>query len=149
MKTDIQLQHDVLAELKSEPSVNAAHRGVEISDGVVTLAGHGNSYAEKSEAERAAQRVSGVKALAIEMDVKLAFSSRRTDTDIAGSARAHDPFRIAAAGQCAVGTCPARVRARPGGAARGGTGRPCSRCSPRMWRGGRTFPGAGGHCRRR
>ena len=87
MKTDTQVQLDVLAELKWEPSVNAAHIGVEVSDGVVTLAGHVGSYAEKWDAERAAQRVSGVKALAVEMDVKLSFSSKRTDADIAGSAQ--------------------------------------------------------------
>ena len=49
----------------------------------MTLAGHVGTYAEKYDAERAAQRVSGVKALAIEMDVKLAGSSKRTDADIA------------------------------------------------------------------
>lgn len=86
MKTDTQVQHDVLAELKWEPSVNAAHIGVEVNEGVVTLAGHVNSYAEKWDAERAALRVAGVKALAVEMDVKLAFSSKRTDADIAASA---------------------------------------------------------------
>ena len=46
MKTDTQLQHDVLAELKWEPSVNAAQIGIEVKDGIVTLAGHVNSYAE-------------------------------------------------------------------------------------------------------
>ena len=86
MKTDSQLQQDVIAELKWEPSVNAAQIGVEVKDGIVTLAGHVDSYAEKWDAERAAQRVSGVKALAIDMDVKLAGSSKRNDTDIAGSA---------------------------------------------------------------
>ena len=86
MKTDTQLQQDVIAELKWEPSVNAAQIGVEVKDGIVTLAGHVSSYAEKWDAERAAQRVSGVKALAIEMDVKLAGSSKRTDADIARSA---------------------------------------------------------------
>lgn len=86
MKTDSQLQQDVIAELKWEPSVNAAQIGVEVKDGIVTLAGHVGSYAEKWDAERAAQRVSGVKALAIEMDVKLAGSSKRNDADIAGSA---------------------------------------------------------------
>ena len=86
MKTDTQVQHDVLAELKWEPSVNAAHIGVEVNDGIVTLAGHVSSYAEKWDAERAAQRVSGVKALAIEMDVKMPGSSKRTDADIARSA---------------------------------------------------------------
>ena len=86
MKTDTQLQQDVIAELKWEPSVNAAQIGVEVKDGIVTLAGHVGSYAEKWDAERAAQRVSGVKALAVEMDVNLSGSSRRTDADIARSA---------------------------------------------------------------
>jgi osmotically-inducible protein OsmY len=85
MKNDIQLQQDVLAELKWEPSVNAAQIRVEVKDGVVTLAGHVNSYAEKCDAEQAAQRVSGVKALAVEMDVTLNGSSRRNDADIARS----------------------------------------------------------------
>ena len=86
MKTDTQVQQDVIAELNWEPSVNAAQIGVEVKDGIVTLAGHVSSYAEKWDAERAAQRVSGVKALAIEMDVKLAGSSKRNDSDIARSA---------------------------------------------------------------
>ena len=85
MKTDTQLQQDVIAELKWEPSVNAAHIGVEVINGIVTLAGHVSSYAEKLGAKRAAQRVSGVKALAVEMDVKLAGLCKRTDADIAGS----------------------------------------------------------------
>jgi osmotically-inducible protein OsmY len=86
MKTDKQVQQDVIAELGWEPSVNAAHIGVEVSNGVVTLAGHVSSYTEKFNAERAAQRVAGVKALAVEMDVKFAGSTaKRTDADIAQS----------------------------------------------------------------
>ena len=87
MKTDTQLQQDVIAELKWEPSVNAAQIGVEVKNGIVTLAGHVSSYAVKLGAERAAQRVSGVNALAVEMDVMLSGSSKRTDADIAGSAK--------------------------------------------------------------
>ncbi len=83
MKTDKQIQQDVIAELGWAPSVNAAHIGVEVSNGVVNLAGHVSSYAEKLNAERAAQRVSGVKALAVEMDVRLGGTSRRNDSDIA------------------------------------------------------------------
>ncbi|MEO7336833.1 MAG: BON domain-containing protein [Caldimonas sp.] len=86
MKTDAQVQQDVLAELKWEPSVNAARIGVEVKDGIVTLAGHVDSYAEKWEAERASQRVSGVRALATEIDVALPGSSKRDDADIARSA---------------------------------------------------------------
>jgi len=86
MKTDTQIQTDVLAELKWEPSVNAAQIGVEVKEGVVTLAGKVNSFSEKWDAERAARRVCGVKALAIEMDVTLPGSSQRSDADIAHSA---------------------------------------------------------------
>jgi osmotically-inducible protein OsmY len=88
MKTDKQLQQDIMAELSWEPSVNAAHIGVEVTNGVVTLAGHVTNYAEKLNAERAAQRVAGVKALAVEMDVKLAGTSKRNDAELASSAEA-------------------------------------------------------------
>ncbi len=85
MKTDSQLQQDVIAELKWEPSVNAAQIGVEVTAGVVTLAGHVDSFTAKWDAERAAQRVAGVKALAIEIDVNLPGTSKRNDSDIARS----------------------------------------------------------------
>jgi len=86
MKSDTQLQQDVLAELKWEPSVNATDIGVEVKDGIVTLAGHVSSYSEKWGAERAAQRVSGVKALAVEMDVRLFGLGKRSDAEIAQAA---------------------------------------------------------------
>nr|WP_315431715.1 BON domain-containing protein [uncultured Albidiferax sp.] len=85
MKTDSQIQADVNAELKWEPSVNAAHIGVEVKEGIVTLTGHVESYAEKWNAEHAAQRVPGVRALAVEMDVALPGWSHRHDSDIAQS----------------------------------------------------------------
>jgi len=87
MKTDSQLQQDVMAELKWEPAVHATQIGVEVKNGVVTLAGEVGSYTEKLNAERAAQRVHGVKALAVEMKVKLSESGQRTDADIAASAK--------------------------------------------------------------
>jgi osmotically-inducible protein OsmY len=86
MKTDSQLQQDVSAELKWEPSVHAERIGVEVKNGVVTLAGQVDTYAEKWNAERAAQRVAGVKAMATELKVHLNGLSKRTDADIAGSA---------------------------------------------------------------
>lgn len=85
MKTDAQLKQDIIAELNWEPSVHAAQIGVEVKDGIVTLTGYVSSYTEKWNAERATQRVSGVKALAIEMDVKLPGLSKRNDADIARS----------------------------------------------------------------
>ena len=66
--------------------MNAAHIGVSVKDGVVTLSGHVPSYAEKYAAERAAKRVYGVKAVANELEVKLPGSSQRTDEDIAAAA---------------------------------------------------------------
>jgi len=83
MKTDSQLQQDVSAELQWEPSVHAARIGVEVKDGVVTLAGQVDSYAEKWSAERAAQRVAGVKAITTELKVHLTGLSKRTDADVA------------------------------------------------------------------
>lgn len=86
MKADKQLKNDILAELRWEPSVNAEQIGVEVKDGIVTLAGHVNSYVEKWAAEEATQKVSGVRALAVEMDLRLPSLSERTDADIARSA---------------------------------------------------------------
>jgi len=83
MKTDTQLKYDILSELEWEPSINASQIGVEVKDGVVTLAGHVDSFGEKWHAEKAVERVSGVRALAVEIAVKLPGSSQRSDTEIA------------------------------------------------------------------
>ncbi len=87
MKSDFVLQQDVMNELKWEPSVNAAHIGVEAKDGVVTLSGHVDSLAEKWNAERAAKNVAGVKVLAVELDVKIPGAIKQSDTDIAEAIR--------------------------------------------------------------
>ena len=87
MKTDEQLKIDVGSELDWELSVNAVGIGVEVESGVVTLAGHVDSYAGKLSAEQAAERVSGVRALAVEIDVRLPDLNERSDTDIALAAR--------------------------------------------------------------
>jgi osmotically-inducible protein OsmY len=81
--TDLELKETVEEELSWEPSVNAAEVGVAVKDGVVTLTGRVGSYWEKIEAERAAERVVGVKAVANELEIHLPNSSERTDEDIA------------------------------------------------------------------
>jgi len=86
MKTDTQLRDDVQAELSWDPAFKASDIGVIVKDGVVTLTGHVSSHAEKYAAERAVQRVHGVKAVAVEMTVKLPFGNERTDADIAMAA---------------------------------------------------------------
>lgn len=83
MKTDLQLQQDVLAELDWNPAIDAANIGVEVKDGIVTLSGHVASFAEKWDAERAARLVGGVQALTVALDVDLPGSSKRDDVDIA------------------------------------------------------------------
>lgn len=87
MKTDLQLKHDVEAELEWEPSVTASHIGVEVKGGVVTLSGHLASFGEKVAAEQAAQRVGGVRALVVALDVHLPGEDMRTDEDVALMAR--------------------------------------------------------------
>jgi osmotically-inducible protein OsmY len=83
MKTDEELQHDVMEELKWEPSVNPAEIGVTVKDSVVTLTGYVDSYPQRWAAERAVKRVSGVKAVAEEIEVRLPAIHQRTDSDIA------------------------------------------------------------------
>ncbi len=85
MVADSSLQQSVLDELNWEPRVNAAHIGVSAKDGVVTLSGDVDSYAEKWAAERAARRVYGVKAVAENMTVRFP-SDKPDDTEIAQKA---------------------------------------------------------------
>lgn len=83
MSNDTMLQQAVLAELSWEPSITAGHIGVTANNGVVTLTGHVEHFAEKWAAEEAAGRVKGVKAVAEEIVVKLPFAMKRTDDQIA------------------------------------------------------------------
>ncbi|MBP1774059.1 MAG: transport-associated protein [candidate division NC10 bacterium] len=86
MKTDAELQKDVMNELKWEPLIKAAEIGVGVKNGVVTLSGNVDHYYKKSAAERAAARVFGVKAVAEEIQVRLPGSLKRSDEGIAGAA---------------------------------------------------------------
>jgi osmotically-inducible protein OsmY len=83
MKTDRQLQADVLAELEWDPQVQRNEIGVIAKDGAVTLTGVVQSYAEKVAAERAAKRVNGVRAIAQDIQVKLPDEMRESDEGIA------------------------------------------------------------------
>ena len=82
--SDKRLQQDILDELDFEPSVNAAHIGVAVRGGVVTLSGHVGSYAEKIAAEQAVRRVKGVQAIAQELDVRYPGDKKTADDEIAG-----------------------------------------------------------------
>jgi osmotically-inducible protein OsmY len=83
MKTDSQLQQDVMDELQWEPRVDHANIGVAAKDGVVTLTGFVPSYASKIAAEKAARRVKGVRGLAEEIEVRFASDPKTSDPEIA------------------------------------------------------------------
>lgn len=84
VRTDQEIQKDVLAELKWDAQVQPNEIGVSVKDGIVTLTGWVDSYLKKWTAEEAAHRVSGVKAVANDIEIKLA--TERTDADIAEAA---------------------------------------------------------------
>lgn len=86
MKSNSQLQRDVMDELQFEPTVDASNIGVIAKDGIVTLTGKVNNYAAKYAASEAAERVTGVKAVTDEMKVDLPAYHQRDDQDIAQAA---------------------------------------------------------------
>jgi osmotically-inducible protein OsmY len=86
MKTDLQLHKDVIDELRWDPRVNEAEIGVSAKGGVVTLTGSVDTYAQKYVAERAVEKVTGVRAVADELNVRPTGAFLRNDTDIAHSA---------------------------------------------------------------
>jgi osmotically-inducible protein OsmY len=91
---DTELRRRVLEELDWEPSVDASAIGVAAKDGIVTLTGTVVSYAQKRNAERAAKRVSGVKAVAEDLAIKLPGTAERGDTDIAQSVLSNLRFNV-------------------------------------------------------
>lgn len=84
--TDQSLKQSVLDELAWDPSVTEAHIGVTARGGVVTLTGHVGSYAEKCAAEHVVGRISGVKAIAEELEVHYLYDVGHGDEDIAKQA---------------------------------------------------------------
>ena len=83
MKNNQELQTDVQNAIKWEPLLNAAEIGVTAKDGVISLTGEVDSYAKKLEAENAAKKVIGVKAIVENIEVKFPSSWTKTNTEIA------------------------------------------------------------------
>ena len=85
-KTDTQLHHDVLEELKWDSRVDETEVGVEVDDGVVTLTGIVANWGKRVAAEEAARRVIGV--LDVANDIKVTVpGAGPTDTAIAQAVR--------------------------------------------------------------
>lgn len=85
MKTNEELQKAVQQALHWQPRLDAAEIGVTVHDGVVTLSGSVDSYAKKEEAEKTVKKVSGVRAIVQNINVKLAHPGLITDQEIASS----------------------------------------------------------------
>src|SRR3974390_1434906 len=79
----LQLRQNVLDELEYEPSIDAAHIGVAVDKGAVTLTGHVANYSEKQAAIVAVGRVKGVHAIADNIQVRSPSSKKTSDDEIA------------------------------------------------------------------
>jgi len=86
-KSDAQIHHDVLEELKWDSRVDETEVGVQVAGGVVTLTGTVTSWAKRSAAQEAARRVIGVLDVANDIKVKVPGGLARTDTEIAQAVR--------------------------------------------------------------
>lgn len=83
MKSDSQIKHDVLAELKWDAEIDESKIGVAVTNGAVTLTGHIPSYRQKMAAKRATKRVAGVLAVVDNTQVLLESEHRATDEGLA------------------------------------------------------------------
>src|SRR6266568_358598 len=82
MKTNTQLQVDVMEELQYEPIVDAAGIGISAKDGIVTLTGTVNSLAEKWAVSHAAERIGGVKAVVNVLNWDLMVPDEKIKVDV-------------------------------------------------------------------
>lgn len=85
MKTDLEIQQDVINELKWQPFLKSANIGVAVKNGVVTLSGNVDNYSQKIGAEKAARKVTGVRAIAEDIQIGVSPALEKTDVDIAES----------------------------------------------------------------
>ncbi len=83
MKSDIEIQKDVIEQLKWEPFLNSAQIGVAVKNGIVTLSGQVDAYSKKILAEKTTKKVAGVKAIAEDIQVGISPVYKKTDTEIA------------------------------------------------------------------
>lgn len=86
MKTDNQIQQDVINELRWDASITAKDFSVSVCEGIVSLRGSVPHFVEKVMAEDAILRVGGVRAIVDEVEVHMVESATRTDAEIADAA---------------------------------------------------------------
>lgn len=81
--SDKSIRQNVIDELDFEPSIDAANIGVAVENGIVTLTGHVGSYTERMAAEKAAQKVRGVRGVVEEIKVRFGGQAPPRDEDLA------------------------------------------------------------------
>jgi osmotically-inducible protein OsmY len=105
MRSDSEIERDVREELEWDPDLDAQDIAVSVKNGVVMLTGFTRSYTDRLEAEIAAKRVAGVRAVANDIEVRLPSIDQRPDPDIAQDAVAvlkselpisHDKIKLTA-----------------------------------------------------
>jgi osmotically-inducible protein OsmY len=86
MKTDSQLYTDIMEKLEFEPAIDSTNITISVHEGVVTIGGSVESYAEKRAVQRSIRRIEGVKGLANEIEVTLNLERKPSDSEIASTA---------------------------------------------------------------
>jgi osmotically-inducible protein OsmY len=86
MRSDSEIERDVREELEWDPDLDAKDIAVSVKNSVVMLTGFTRSYTDRLEAEIAAKRVAGVRAVANDIEVRLPAIDQRPDPDIARDA---------------------------------------------------------------
>lgn len=84
--SDVAVRERVQSALSFEPGIDDLHIGVAVDNGVVTLTGYVESYAQKMAAEETVQRVKGVRGIAQEIEVRAASDKQLADDQIAARA---------------------------------------------------------------
>ncbi len=83
IRSDVDIQQDVLEELSWDQHINVSDIGVSFKEGVVSLTGLVDDYLMRLAAQNAALRVKGAHAVANNIEVRLHTSAERTDSDLA------------------------------------------------------------------
>ena len=83
MHTDRELQEQILTALDQEPDLDVSHIGVTVNEGIATLVGEVATLPQKSAAEATTRHVTGVRAVANDLDVSPGLAARRSDPALA------------------------------------------------------------------
>ena len=86
MKSDTDIKRDVEEELRLNPDLDATDIAIAVKDGAVALTGFVRSFSQRWEAERTVKRISGVTAVANDIEVRLPIINQRPDPELARDA---------------------------------------------------------------